>query len=217
MKNLLMKECRLAALPLTYVFIAFGLMSFLPGYPILLGAFFVCLGLFQTFQTAREANDLLYTALLPIKKTDAVKARCLFCAFIELSAFLLAAACTLVRMIALPDAAAYRTNPMMNANLIYLGFLLLIYGCFNAVFVRGFFKTGGDLLKPFLTAGLLIFLIVAAGEALHHFPALAWANTRGFDRLGAQGAFLAAGALLFALLTALGEKSAEKAFEKIDL
>ena len=138
MKNLLKKEGRLAALPLTYCFFAFGFMALLPGYPILLAAFFVCLGLFQTFQTAREANDLLYTALLPIRKADAVKGRYLFCALIELGAFAISAACTLVRMTALKDAAVYRQNALMTANFVYLGFLLLVYGCFNAVFVRLF-------------------------------------------------------------------------------
>ncbi len=217
MKNLLKKEYRLAALPLTYFFLAFGLMALLPGYPILLTAFFVCLGLFQSFQTAREANDLLYTALLPIRKADAVKARMLFCSFIELTAFAVSAACTLVRMTALKDTAVYRQNALMNANFVYLGFLLLIYGCFNAVFVRGFFKTGGGLMKPFLTFGALAFLIVAVGEALHFIPALSAANAFGFEHVGLQVACLAAGAGLFALLTFAAERSAEKAFEKVDL
>ena len=217
MKPMLLKECRLAALPLTYVFLLFGFMAMLPGYPILLSAFFVCLGLFQTFQTAREANDMLYTVLLPIRKADAVKSRYLFCALIELTAFAISAACTLVRMTALKDAAVYRQNALMTANFVYLGFLLLIYGCFNAVFVRGFFKTGGGLLKPFLFFGVLAFLIVAVGEALHFIPPLAAVNAFGFDEIGLQAAFLAAGACLFALLTALAEKSAEQAFEKVDL
>ncbi len=217
MKSLLRKECKLAALPLTYFFLAFGFMALLPGYPILLSAFFVCLGLFQMFQTAREANDLLYTALLPIRKADAVKARMLFCSFIELAAFALSAVCTLLRMTALKDAASYRTNALMNANLVYLGFLLLIYGCFNAVFVRGFFKTGGALFKPFLAFGVLAFLLVAVGEALHFIPALSAVNAFGFDKIGLQAAFLVAGAGLFALLTWAAEKSAEKAFEQVDL
>ena len=70
MIKLLRKEIQLAASPLSYFFIGFGLMAFVPGYPILVGSFFVCLGLFQSFQTAREANDLTYTALLPVANRD---------------------------------------------------------------------------------------------------------------------------------------------------
>ncbi|MBR3258250.1 MAG: ABC-2 transporter permease, partial [Eggerthellaceae bacterium] len=78
MRNLLAKEFRLSAHILSYLFIAFGAMAMIPGYPITLGAFFVCLGLFQTFQAARENNDVLFTALLPVAKTDVVRARYAF-------------------------------------------------------------------------------------------------------------------------------------------
>ena len=75
MNRLLTKELKLFAAPLTYFFLAFSLMTLIPGYPILMGSFFVCFGIFQSFQLGRETNDVLYTVLLPIKKSDAVKAR----------------------------------------------------------------------------------------------------------------------------------------------
>lgn len=53
MNALLRKEMRLSALILTYLFIAFGLMALLPGYPILCGVFFITLGIYQSFQSAR--------------------------------------------------------------------------------------------------------------------------------------------------------------------
>ena len=53
MRNVLQKELRLSASGLTYLFILFGLMFLLPGYPILCGAFFVSLGILQSFQAAR--------------------------------------------------------------------------------------------------------------------------------------------------------------------
>ena len=74
MKKLLNKELRLSAHPLSYLFLVFSLMALIPGYPILLGAFFICFGLFQTFQNGRETNDVLYSVLLPIGKKDVVKA-----------------------------------------------------------------------------------------------------------------------------------------------
>lgn len=64
---------RLSALLLTYLFIGFGVMTLVPGYPILCGAFFITLGIFQSFQSAREANDIVFSALLPIAKRDVVK------------------------------------------------------------------------------------------------------------------------------------------------
>ena len=53
MKKLLSKEIRLAASPLSWIFLVATLMMLLPGYPILMGAFFVCFGVFHSFQNAR--------------------------------------------------------------------------------------------------------------------------------------------------------------------
>ena len=89
MRNILLKELKLSASPLAYFFIAFGLMFLVPGYPILCGAFFVTLGLFQSFQAAREANDIVFSALLPIAKRDVVRGKYLFVCLIEACGWIL--------------------------------------------------------------------------------------------------------------------------------
>ena len=68
MRNILIKEMKLSASVLSYIFILFGLMFFLPGYPVLCGAFFVTLGIYQSFQSTRETNDIVFSALLPVPK-----------------------------------------------------------------------------------------------------------------------------------------------------
>ena len=75
MRNIMIKELRLSASLLSYLFIIFGLMFFIPGYPILCGVFFVTLGIFQSFQNARETNDILFSALLPFAKRDVVRGK----------------------------------------------------------------------------------------------------------------------------------------------
>lgn len=217
MIKLLRKEIRLTASILSYLFIGFGLLAFCPGYPILVGAFFACLGIFQSFQAAREANDIVYTALLPVPKKDVVKSKYIFCVFIELCYFLLTAAVTLLRMTVFADAAVYRSNALMNANPAYLGFVLLILGCFNAIFVGGFFKTAYRFAKPFVTFIVVAFLIVAAGETLHHIPGMEALNAFGFDHIGLQLGVLTAGMIAFLLLTFASMYRAMDRFEKIDL
>lgn len=217
MIKLLKKEMKLAASPLSFIFIAFGLMAFVPGYPILVGSFFACLGLFQSFQSAREANDITYTSLLPVAKSDIVKAKYAFCIVIELCYFALTSIPVLIRMTVLSDASVYRTNVLMNANLVYLGFVLLILGLFNLVFTGGFFKTAYKFGKPFVTFIIVAFLVVGAGEALFHIPALSGLNAFGFTHMGLQVSVLAAGIVIFILLTALSLQLSIKSFEKIDL
>ena len=141
MKNLLYKEFTLSASSLSFFFIAFALMTMLPGYPILMGAFFVSFGIFQTFQACRESNDITYCALLPVSKSDIVKGKFIFAVFIEACGFILMTVLTLVRMSVLSEAVVYVNNALLSANFVFLGFALVVFGCFNAVFIRGFFKT----------------------------------------------------------------------------
>ena len=108
MKNLLNKEFRLAASPLAYWFLLAALMTMLPGYPILMSAFFICFGVFHSFQNAREANDVLYSVLLPVQKRDIVRSKFAFTCVIQMIGFVLCAILTAVRMIALPDAVPTR-------------------------------------------------------------------------------------------------------------
>jgi len=217
MNALLKKEMRLSALLLTYLFIGFAFMTMLPGYPVLCGVFFINLGIFQSFQSAREANDIVFSALLPVAKRDVVKGKYQFSVMIELCGFALMAVLTLVRMTALSDAAVYRQNALMNANPFCLGCALVMFGVFNLIFLGGFFRTAYSLGKPFITYIIVNFLLIGIAEALHHFPGMEALNAFGFDHIGLQLLTLLAGALLYILLTVISYNKACENFERIDL
>ena len=217
MSALLRKEIRLSAMLLTWLFIGFGAMTMIPGYPILCGVFFITLGIYQSFQSAREANDILYSALLPVAKRDVVKGKYQFVMMVELCGFILMAILTLFRMTILKDAAVYRQNALMNANLFYLGAALFIFGLFNVIFVGGFFRTAYKIGKPFVIYIIAAFLTIGVFEALHHFPGLASVNAFGFDHFVLQSALLLGGALLYMAMTRLSYLKACADFEKIDL
>ena len=216
MRNIMRKEMKLSASVLSYLFIAFGLMFFLPGYPVLCGVFFVTLGLFQSFQSAREANDIVYSALLPIAKKDVVKGKYLFVCMIEAASLVLMLAAILVRMTGFGDAV-YRQNALMNADLFALGAALVLFGLFNWIFVAGFFKTAYKFARPFVTYIVVAFVMIGVFEALHHIPGLESLNAFGAEHLGLQLAMLCAGFVLFALMTGIAYHTACKRFETIDL
>ena len=217
MKSLLNKELRLAASPLSFIFLSGALMTMLPGYPILMGSFFICFGVFHSFQHAREMNDTLYTVLLPVKKSDFVGVKYLFTVLIQGAGFLLCAALTALRLTALCAAPPYLNNAMMNATPAYLAYVLLVFTAFNVFFVGGFFRTGYKLGLPFLAFGIAALLIIATGETLHHLPGLHFLNVPSGERIPVQLGILAAAALIYAAGTALSYKKSEKRFEKIDL
>lgn len=217
MKKLLKKELTLTANPLSYVFILFALMTMIPGYPIVLGAFFVCMGIFYSFQFAREDNDILYTALLPVRKSDVVRAKYGFSVLLELASFLLAAILTVLRITLMEDVTAYASNALLNANIAFLGHYLIVLGLFNVVFVRGFFKTAYKIGKPFLLYCIAAMVWVGVSETLPHLPGLSFLASRSGPDLLPQCVVLGIGILFFVFGTLLAMKSSIKSFEKIDL
>lgn len=191
-------------------------MTMIPRYPILVGSFFICLGIFYTYQQVREYDDITYTVMLPVRKKDVVSAKYLFVLFIELMAFVLCALLTIIRMKFLGNAAPYVTNPLMNANAAYLGYLLAVFASFNGIFLAGFFKTAYKIGKPFILFCVVGSIIIFMGEVLHHIPGLENLNDPANLSI-LQVAILAIGITVFMLCTWFSYKKALKDFEEINL
>ena len=216
MGKLLKKEMKLTASPLSYWFILFSFMTFLPGYPILVGGFFVCLGIFFTYQQAVEYDDITFSALLPIRKKDVVKAKYAFVIIIQMISFVLSAVFTVLRMTLLSEAKVYLVNQMMNANLFYLGFLLLVFAVFNICFMKGFFKTAYRIGRPFIIFCIVAFSLIGVGEMMHHLPGMEALNSTSGTSLIQAFVFLF-GIVIYVVQTLISMNSSERSFEKIDL
>ena len=216
MKKLFYKEMKLSANPLSYWFITFSAMAMLPRYPILVGAFFICLGIFHTYQQIREYDDITYTVMLPVKKQDVVTAKYLFVLFIECTAFILCTLLTIIRMKVLGNAEPYVTNQLMNANAAYLGYVLIVFAAFNGIFLAGFFRTAYQIGKPFILFCVAGFIIIIIGETLHHIPHLESLNDPSSVN-APQVAILVIGIAVFMLCTWVSYQKAVKDFEAIDL
>lgn len=217
MKQLFNKEWKLATLILTKLFMLFGVMALLPGYPILMSVFFIGQGIFQSFQSMRENNDILYSTLLPIAKKDIVSAKFILCLMIEGGSFLLMAIVTCLRMTVFANSAIYRSNVLMTANLCFLGFALLSCALFNLIFVGGFFRTAYYTGKPFIQFIIADMLLMIIAEGIHYVPGFAWVNSFGVDNIGKQLIFFICCAMISVAITMAAWKRAQNNFEKIDL
>ena len=215
MNKLLKKEMALFTHPTSWMFLAFGAMMLIPGYPMYVPFFWATLGLFYACLSARENNDLYYTLLLPVRKRDAVRARGLYFALMEL---LQVAACALFAILRGvlkigPNAAG------MDVNAALFGLGLILMGLFNLLFLPRLYKNPAAVGKPFLVVTVWVFVYVAAAEVccfvVPFFRDVL--DTPDPQHLGAKLAVLAVGAALFVLMTALGIRRAEKIFDKVDL
>ena len=216
MRKLLYKEMKLTANPLSYWFITFSAITMIPRYPILVSSFFICLGIFYTYQQVRECDDITYTVMLPVRKQDVVTAKYLFVLSIECIAFILCLFLTIIRMRFLGDAAPYVTNQLMNANAAYLGYIMLVFATFNSVFLAGFFKTTYKIGKPFILFCAVATVIIFMGEILHHIPGLESLNDSSNLNVSQIVIFLL-GVAMFKLCTWFSYQKAIKDFERIDL
>ena len=217
MRLLIKKELKLSTSPLAWWFLLFSLMTFIPGYPILMGAFFICFGLFQSVQSAREADDIIYSALLPIRKKDVVTAKYLVAVFFQMLGFLLIVLFAVIRMTALWETPVYAENPLLAANLTYLGGVLLIYAAFNGIFLGGFFKTAYYYGKPFIFYIIATVLVVGIFETVWHFPNLHFLGESNPQALLLQVPVLLVAVVIYVGMTFASLKKAQKSFVKIDL
>ena len=190
MSKLLHKELGLCTQAVTWGLLAAALLTMVPGYPILVGTFLICLGIFHSFQYANESNDILYSVLLPVRKSDIVKAKYVKVLLFEGIGFAIMAILTVLRMTLFGAAAPYTANAI---------------------------KTAWRIGMPFLYFGIAAFLLIGIGEVLHHLPGLTFLNDPAGSRLGIQLGILAAAAAIFAVGTYLSRRTSIRRFEQIDL
>ncbi|HPZ51499.1 MAG TPA: ABC-2 transporter permease [Clostridia bacterium] len=178
MFNLIYKELRLSAHPNLFIFTLLGILVIVPAYPYEMVFIFGCLGPYITTVYGRETNDIYYTALLPVRKTDIVKAKCLVFVLAQMTQILISIPFAFLRVVVLPAG-----NPAgIEANVAYYGFGFIIYAVFNMIFLVTFFKTAYKAGKAVLQAIIPASLIMILMEVLVHFPQFKWLDsTRAND------------------------------------
>ena len=177
MKNLLYKEFRLAIHPSVYIFFALAALLLVPSYPYYVSFFYLTLGIFLTFKTNRAENDIFYSALLPVRKGDVVRARVLTVALLELANILIAIPFAVISAKINPAGG---NNAGIEPNVAFFGLSFLMYGGFNLIFFPVFYKTGRSEGKAFLWGGVFTFLYIIAAESLAQYipsPVSAYLDT----------------------------------------
>lgn len=215
MKNLLYKEFRLVINSLYFLTVLFGALLLIPQWPYFLAMLYLFFFIVpNVFTNAKAINDTGFTMMLPIRKRDVVKARVISVATLELAQIVSAVPFAFLSMSFYPYG-----NMLIDANLAYLGFVFMMYGIFNVIFLPMYYKTAykmGWALTFAITASVLFasaveVLVAAVPAANHAFDGLSG------DALIRQLPVLGAGILLFALLTVLAYWKSVTNFEKVDL
>lgn len=213
MKNLLYKEWKLAIHPTGYIFLLFGVMLLIPNYPYFVAFFYQTLAIFFTFMNGNTTNDIFFTALLPVRKRDVVKARLGTVIGLEVLQMLIAVPFAILRnQISPTDNLAG-----LDAGLALFGLVFIMFGVFNAVFLPQFYRTGYKTGTPYLLATLVMTLVIVAAELVIQLtPALKQVLDTTACTLP-QIIVLFAGLLIFVLLNLMAYRRSASAFERLDL
>ncbi len=214
MKALLYKQFRLVCHPMTLIFPFFGVMLLIPSYPYTLVFFYVMLGLFFSFLNGREQKDIYYSALLPIRKRDAVRASVVFMLLVELTSLVLAVPFALLSV---------RINPLggnavgLEPNAALFAAALLLFALFNGIFLPAFYKTAYRVGISFLKAIVPVSVAMILLEALVHFPGMSFledCTAAGQLRLLP---LVACAAVIYGAALFLAYRKAAQNYEKVDL
>ena len=215
MKSLLYKEFRLASHPVAILFLALAAMMLIPNYPLTVTFFYPCLGAFFICLNSRENRDLAYTLLLPVEKRDLVRARVLMVAALQLCQLVLCVPFFFLRALYPPVGNVVG----LDANLALLGFGLVEFGIFNLIFFPWHYRDPAKVGLPFLVGSIAVFLWVGVSEALAHLVPFVRdrLDTPLFAFLPEKAITLLLGAAVYAVLTELAVRVAQRRFERLDV
>jgi ABC-2 type transport system permease protein len=215
MKNLLYKEFTLSIHPTMFIFLSFGALLLIPSWPFFIAFGYLFIAVTNTFFLCRSNQDVFFSASLPVRKRDIVRARVCSLSVLELLQIATAVPFALLRGALYPHG----NEAGMNTNFAFFGFVFVMYALFNAIFLPGFYKTAYKVGIPLFVAVIVSVVFAGAVEALMAtVPFLREnLNAMGTGHMAGQLAVLVAGIGIFALLTFLGYRLSATRFEKVDL
>ena len=216
MKNLLYKEISLCTNVQTVLFMCLGpLMMWIPNYPRYVPFYYSCIGIFMLFIWGMTNKDMVYSACLPVKRSDIVKARFLFTGFLELFEICICVPFGII-------GNNFTTNGNMagtNSTVAFYGIILILYSLFNFSFLVPCYRKVEKPALPFLFGSIVYW----AGYAAAEMPV--WLKTPLGTYISATDAasqikqlpLLAAGLVVWLSVLVLTFRICVKEFEKVNL
>ena len=212
--NLLRKEFKLAVHPTVFIFMSLSTMLLIPNYIYYVVFFYTCLGLFFTCLSGRENKDILYMLMLPVKKSDVVKARCMFIIAVELLQIACSIPFAIIRSSLIPGVNAAG----MDANLALYGLIFIMFGLFNISFLTNYYRNTSKVGGAFVIACTVITIyIVIAETAVHAIPVIRdKVDTQRMEFFPIKLAILILGIVLYIILSICSFYRSKAIFDKQD-
>jgi ABC-2 type transport system permease protein len=212
MRNLLYKEFHLAIHPLFFLVLVFGALLLIPEWIYFLAVmYFFFITFPNIFAMGKAQNDIGFSAMLPVKRSDIVKARILSIVILEVLQIFVTAMFAVINLLIYP-----RGNSLLDANATYIGCVFIIYAIFNVIFFPMFYKTAYKIGFPVIIANIAAVAFATGVELLNVF--VPWFKVfDGREHLEAQLFVLAGGIIIFTLLNIAAFRMSAKRFDSVNI
>jgi ABC-2 type transport system permease protein len=217
MYNLLKKELKLGVNPFFYVLpFLTGALMLVPAWLYFLVLLYFC---FITVPNMlggfKSQNDLMFTSMLPVTKSDMVKAKVSFIVILELLHVVVAAIYGLISVRLYPNLIYYFYEPSFG----FWGLCFVMLAIFNIILIPMYFKTAykyGAASVASITAAIL-FAAGAEWLGIQNSFVSDLFKGAGADNLAVQLSILFIGIAIFAIFTIIAYSIANKRFEKVEI
>ncbi|QNK55862.1 ABC-2 transporter permease [Paenibacillus sp. PAMC21692] len=217
MYNLLKKELKLGVNPFFYVLpFLTGALMLVPAWLYFLVLLYFC---FITVPNMlggfKSQNDLMFTSMLPVTKSDMVKAKVSFIVILELLHVVVAAIYGLISVRLYPNLIYYFYEPSFG----FWGLCFVMLAIFNIILIPMYYKTAykyGAATVASITAAIL-FAGGAEWLGIQNSFVSDLFKGAGADNLAVQLTILLIGIAIFAIFTIMAYSIANKRFEKVDI
>lgn len=216
MKNtlkLIYKDIKILLHPSLILYLILSpVMAFIPNYPVFVGPFYILIGIMVTFSHEAENRDKEFTAILPVSKSDCVKAKVMIVFLVELITLMLTVPCQILsaKLIDMQISG-------MECSLTSFAGIFVGYSASNALMLSANFKKNFKVIGSSITGFLLYFAICIAFSFIGSIPGLELLKGNDARCILAQLPILAISILIYAATLILTYKHCRKCYEKAEI
>ncbi|ETT54593.1 MULTISPECIES: ABC-2 transporter permease [unclassified Paenibacillus] len=217
MYNLVLKDLKLGVNPWFFVLpFLMGCLMLIPGWLYFLVPLYFCfITVPNIFGGFKSQNDLMFSTVLPVTKSDIVKSRVTVLVILELMHLLVAMIASIFTFQLYPKMQYFFFAPHMG----FWGMCFLMMALFNLIFIPIYYKTaykyGLATTASTVAAVLFATLVQWAGIQNDWLHSLFYGS--GLDRTGLQLSILAGGVLIFIACNLLAYRMAVRRFLKVEI
>ncbi|WP_268627567.1 ABC-2 transporter permease [Paenibacillus alvei] len=217
MYNLVMKDLKLGVHPMFFIMpLILGALMLVPGWLYFIVILYFCwITIPNIFGGYRTQNDLMFTSMMPVTRSDMVKARVLVIVILELLHMVSAMIFGMINLRLYPNLTHYFFAPHMG----FWGLCFVMLAIFNIIFISMYYKTaykyGGAALTSISAA--MLFAGVAQWLGVQNSFVSDTFNGSGAHNMTLQISILITGIVIFIAFNMIAYRIAIRRFLKVEI